>query len=293
MSFTIFLPIYNLNHIFNRTKFLSLFPDSLISNVLDLSSDETIEMTQPCLIPDIIQLLWDIIEHGNYKSYIPSKDLLKVGNYLNIDLLVILGSPQWKYFNYEFPDINLLGIKDAELPFQWAIENNYIPLVTYFIKNGIDPSINNNGAIQDASLYGHLQLVNLLLKDERVDSSDLGNDAIIEASARGYLDIVNRLLLDPRVNPETYPIIGASKNGHIDVVTRLLKDERVKPNKDAVRNATINGHIEIVKLLLSHPKIDPTEFQRYNYFVYTAIDRGYFEVAYFVESWIIEHDGHI
>jgi len=51
-----------------------------------------------------------------------------------------------------------------------------------------------------AALYGHLEVVKILLEDSRVDPSDQNNFAIHEAEENGHLDIV-RLLLDNDYHP--------------------------------------------------------------------------------------------
>jgi ankyrin repeat protein len=61
------------------------------------------------------------------------------------------------------------------------------------------PSADNNLAIRWASDRGHIDIVNRLLEDLRVDPSADNNLAIRWASDRGHIDIVNRLLEDLRV----------------------------------------------------------------------------------------------
>ena len=64
----------------------------------------------------------------------------------------------------------------------------------------MDPSsADNNQAIRDASLNGHLAVVDRLLQDGRVDPSACDNDAIRLASARKHHLVVDRLMQDPRV----------------------------------------------------------------------------------------------
>ena len=63
----------------------------------------------------------------------------------------------------------------------------------------------NNYAIRQASMNGHIEIVRLLLKDGRVDPSDLNNWAIREASIYGHTDIVKLLLDDPRVRKNLTP----------------------------------------------------------------------------------------
>ncbi len=77
---------------------------------------------------------------------------------------------------------------------------------------------------------GHIEVVNILLEDSRVDPSAKDNYASRWASYYGHIEVVNRLLEDPRVDPsavDNYAIRLASINGHIEIVKRLLEDSRV------------------------------------------------------------------
>ena len=64
-----------------------------------------------------------------------------------------------------------------------------------------DPSIHDNYAIQWASKNGYLEVVQELLKDNRVDPSANNNYAIQWASNNGHLEVVQELLKDNRVDP--------------------------------------------------------------------------------------------
>ena len=94
----------------------------------------------------------------------------------------------------------------------------------------IDPSANNNYAIQYASYNGYEKVVELLLSDGRVDPSVDDNYAIGYASENGHDKVVKLLLSDERVDPSAYDNIAiryASNNGHEKVVELLLSDKRV------------------------------------------------------------------
>ncbi len=71
----------------------------------------------------------------------------------------------------------------------------------------MNPSANHNQAICEASVEGHLDVVERLLQDPRVDPSANNNQAFCEASAEGHLDAVERLLQDPRVDQTAKLII--------------------------------------------------------------------------------------
>eukprot|EP01117_Protostelium_nocturnum_P019131 TRINITY_DN8202_c0_g2_i3.p1 TRINITY_DN8202_c0_g2~~TRINITY_DN8202_c0_g2_i3.p1 ORF type:complete len:433 (-),score=97.27 TRINITY_DN8202_c0_g2_i3:111-1409(-) len=123
-----------------------------------------------------------------------------------------------------------------------------------------NPSDQQNNAIINASSEGHLEVVERLLEDERVDPSDQQNKAIINASFRGHLEVVERLLKDKRVDPSDQrnkAIINASW-GHLEVVERLLEDERVDPSdrrNEAINEALLVGNRKMVERLLKHKKL--------------------------------------
>jgi hypothetical protein len=148
-------------------------------------------------------------------------------------------------------------------PIRWASENGHVEVVKLLLSDErVDPSDNGNYAIRWASSNGHVKVVRLLLSDERVDPSDNENIAIRMASFYGHIEVVRLLLSDERVDPsadDNYAIRLASSNGHIEVVRLLLSDERVDPSDDdnrAIQWASEKGHIEVVKLLSSDERVD-------------------------------------
>ena len=106
--------------------------------------------------------------------------------------------------------------------------------------------------------------VTYLLNDPRVDPSADDNYAIQSACARGYKDIVMLLLQDTRVNPSAgnnYAIQLASMYGHKEIVELLLQDDRVDPSandNNAIQLASWKGHKEIVEILLKDKRVDPS-----------------------------------
>jgi hypothetical protein len=125
----------------------------------------------------------------------------------------------------------VLGYSRGERELEkWGIENGATNL-TY----------KNNEPIQMACDRGDLELVNLLLKDPKVDPTVNTSDG-------------KRYNSDER----QFCIRRAAKGGHIDVVKRLLKDKRVDPsyrNNWALAAALEKGDFEMCKLLLTDPRV--------------------------------------
>lgn len=74
-----------------------------------------------------------------------------------------------------------------------------------------------------------------VLKDKRVDPSDVGNCSLHFACEKGHLAVVERLLHDERVDPSASnndAICVTAEFGHIGVAERLLQDARVDVSVD-------------------------------------------------------------
>lgn len=87
-----------------------------------------------------------------------------------------------------------------------------------------NPSYNNNYAIGLASCRGHLKVVELLLKDERVDPNADHYAAIRWASVKGRLKVVRLLMNDPRISESPagrFAAMCAREKGHTDIVELL------------------------------------------------------------------------
>jgi len=141
------------------------------------------------------------------------------------------------------------------------IRNNDIDSIKSLLKDGWDPSVDDNFAIKSACDKGHLEIVKLLLQDERVDPSAGGNSALRWASNYGYIKIVKLLLQDERVDPNaefSCAIRWAIQNNHKEIVKLLMRDKRLILNttiediknygfiKEAIK---INREIKLEKLL--------------------------------------------
>ncbi len=85
--------------------------------------------------------------------------------------------------------------------FNKAVEIGNVDKVQLLLNDPrVDPTADDNWAIQSASRRGHTEVVRLLLADPRVDPAALGNYAIQLASHNGHLEVVRLLANDPRVD---------------------------------------------------------------------------------------------
>lgn len=74
-------------------------------------------------------------------------------------------------------------------------------LVEKCLKNGVDPSANDNEAIIEACQKHGYEIIELLLEDPRVDPSARDNEALITACVGRNFPVVRLLLKDIRVDP--------------------------------------------------------------------------------------------
>jgi len=160
-----------------------------------------------------------------------------------------------------------------------GLEKEIIKLIK---DNKLDPGQKNSIVFVWAVGFGRDKLVDVLLKDKRVQpekEEESVAEALSIAIARGNNKLVNTLLQDKRINPGAdynRAIKVASQFGNKEAVELLLKDKRVDPSQQdlttsksnfALQQAYENGHNEIVALLLKDKrvssKLSETELKKY------------------------------
>ncbi|KAJ3238782.1 hypothetical protein HDU81_007171 [Chytriomyces hyalinus] len=137
-----------------------------------------------------------------------------------------------------------------------------------FIQNV--PSANVH--ILDAARRGHLQVVEMLLADQRRQGRE--QDALVRAAYAGHEDIVRGLVKDPRVSisfDSSAALRAACIAGNAQLVQFLLQDPEVDVNAwvevkaqfggflridSPLRNALFKEHQEVVKLLKKDCRLD-------------------------------------
>jgi len=146
--------------------------------------------------------------------------------------------------------------------FQDACFFGHEEIARMLIERGVDPSAQNNSAIESAIEGYNMNIVRLLA--DVLPEKDL-NNALCFACGSGHMEIV-RLLLDlpPErgVNPaanENAALRIACDVGRTEIVRLLLNlplEKGVDPaalENTAIRQACTNGHIGVVRLLLDLP----------------------------------------
>lgn len=147
-----------------------------------------------------------------------------------------------------------------------------------------------------ASGNNNIGVVELLLKDERINVNDFGMQQFGEFNIKfteriqtpllisaqlGYLEIIKLLLAHKNIDPNLQndegcaPLMKAAEYGRVEVIKILLESKDIDPNIKDKKNETAflkalkSCHFEIARLLLSHPKTDPSITGKYQWVNFT------------------------
>jgi hypothetical protein len=104
-----------------------------------------------------------------------------------------------------------------------ACVNGDISKAIEYIKAGDDPSCNNNYIMLLSCIHGYIDIVKLLVNDNRVDINQ--NNCVIIAHCHHHYDIVNLLVNDARF------IITNNVNNDISVMNIIYQIRQDKINK--------------------------------------------------------------
>jgi hypothetical protein len=86
--------------------------------------------------------------------------------------------------------------------------------------------------LQQAVDYGHLEVVEELLRDSRCNPACQDNECIIVASGNDDLEMVKALLADNRVDPSARDNEAIQRAHSGAVIQLLMQDSRVKQIMD-------------------------------------------------------------
>jgi len=146
-------------------------------------------------------------------------------------------------------------IHDNDDAINWALIKGHLDIVQLLIKNGTDINALNNRAVKIASRYGQWKIVKVLI-DSGADIHIDNDCALRYASEYGHLGVVQFLISkDANIHAENdYALRLASENGHLGVVQFLIsKGADIHAGNDyAIGWASSNQHLNIAKILISH-----------------------------------------
>ena len=124
-TFTVTLPEYKFSLSFDEKRFTQRFPDSLITRTLDLTHEADIPINNLIVIPEVLQLLSQILTTEDY-PYInaPDKSIRRALDYLGIDLPDPIYYPQFQQIINTEPDFVLQRIlDDPNVHYQFILRN--------------------------------------------------------------------------------------------------------------------------------------------------------------------------
>jgi len=160
-------------------------------------------------------------------------------------------------------------------------KNNTQPIFDLISKPDSHIYTNFNFILVCAAQYGCIPLINVLIKDDRLNVSNYKDSAFLSACKYGQTEAVKILLDFPPIQPsaqQNEAFCIACKNGHAEVVKLLLLDKRINPNDQfhlPLRIVSDLGHTNILKLLLDKKGIDPSS--KNNYALIHSSINGYIE----------------
>ena len=140
-----------------------------------------------------------------------------------------------------------------------AASVGHLKIVEAILQEPIDLALNE--ALTVACQYRRGNIVEILLKDARVDPSTRDQLPLHIACVKCCVGIVEMLLKDPRVVPDNKFLIHTLTKKFIPVTIMLLSHPSIDPcyeNNRPITFACSTGQTEVVELLLAFPQVDPT-----------------------------------
>ncbi|KAF3481642.1 uncharacterized protein GIQ15_04401 [Arthroderma uncinatum] len=143
--------------------------------------------------------------------------------------------PSWGQEMVESKAQDILSEASRTKAFHEAVENGDLDLAKKFIEDGIDPNSMGgaySSALHTAVIYGHVDIVDLLLAQERikVDVSDFeGRTPLWRAASDGHLEIAKKLLATGQVdgqhksNSKRNLLWYAAYDGRMDMIRLMLE----------------------------------------------------------------------
>lgn len=132
--------------------------------------------------------------------------------------------------------------------------------------------------------YGWLDLLDLLLRDGRLNPADNADQALIVACVNSQSDCVRRLLEDPRVSANArndFCFRHVCQDSNHELIDLFLANDQVNPgarDDEALIEASASGNLALVQRLLTLPRVHPEA--RDNFALRVAAQRWYVKIAH-------------
>jgi ankyrin repeat protein len=262
-----------------KDPFSDLTNDALTLVLLEIPPSE---MRKTCVISDKAQALFDrdtfrrayVSKHGEELL-----DLLKTwlihGKSRQIDfwMKIVLAYSGWKPDIASMLQVARMGsvaamqalldfgidLSDEKLGYEllsMAYHKEHLGVAHLLLR---DPRVNlsdiGNLAIQKEARFGHVEEVRWLLAQPTVDPSKHKNEALYLAARHGHLDVVELLLQDPRVESYDSSILYEAAH-HPDILLRLLRDYDDEIGASVPARVAETGNLELLLQLLADHRME-------------------------------------
>ena len=121
----------------DKSKFIALFPGSMISSALNDKTATEIDITSPHVTPNVLDLIKSIVEHKKvpYPHKCARDELTSASRYLLIEELEVIANPLYRLFVLMFPGHDLLNVEYTSCVMDFAIKENYSELALYILNS--------------------------------------------------------------------------------------------------------------------------------------------------------------
>ncbi|KAJ1554480.1 hypothetical protein HK096_003354, partial [Nowakowskiella sp. JEL0078] len=180
--------------------------------------------------------------------------------------------------------IDSVNPKFCDLALCAAVKSGNLRIVELLLKDKrVNPTVLYNYSEVWGNSEEHCKIMDVLLKDGRFDPAVNDNELFTIVADEGYFNLVANLLKSECVNPSTdynAALRLSASRGHAKVIERLMKDKRVDPSdfgNEAIQLSSENGFYDVVQLLMKDKRVDPTANN--NYAIQHASINGHYEIV--------------
>jgi ankyrin repeat protein len=154
------------------------------------------------------------------------------------------------------------SLNDGKTPLAKAIANGHLEVVKLLLADDrVVVDLSPNSAVYVAADKGFTRIIELLFQHQRANIHVTAGYAFAIHCRAGNTGLVRRMLSDVSTDPShPFMLHWACKNSHVSVVRLLLADERVQAgisDSGPLRIACAAGCLAIVHMLLNHATVDP------------------------------------
>jgi hypothetical protein len=221
-------------------------------------------MSLPSVTSHSLLQIQEFFKYGQLPTYSYTDEqfinLVKAANYLDFQRLLFYLMPEWVN-KRPFPGDNELRSNITKAAYFYEgniLELNLGDENNKYLEPLQGPGEQSRATLLDAAVQnGEFLVVKHLLQDWRINPITVADSLWLEAAGQGHLNIVELLLKDKRIKPTSHALVEAAANGHAKIVELLLKDGRADPEVNALLFSIHLGHQEVVDILLQDRRVDP------------------------------------